>query len=613
MSEIEGTATILAVSLSASSGLLGAACFETSSGTLSVCEDTPDVCFDAAAKLIHQTAPTTVLVNARSGAAFVSFAQTLLGNRCETRPSKDFAYKVARARFASADLSGLASRALPVFAFAQTHNENTKNELFLESVASLENVLMVGCVGALLLHLAGDHEIRRIEALKLDSFMTLNKDAMTSLNIFSDQKHPNMFSSDNKEGLSLFGLMNLTRSPLGKSLLTKWFLSPSIDLAVIESRQAAVRALLLPRNRDAVDVCKECLAFVSNIPRICIKLSKKLGFPEWQSLLKFAFYALKMRTIATTFDAVLLQDVVAHINRVIDFELSSAESKVVVKLGVDQELDELKHLYEGLDDLLSEVATETARSVPPQFVDGLNVVYFPQLGYLITVALQSHMTTKESFEIQGLLFQFCTTKHVFYKSDRMYEMDESMGDLHSIIADKEMAILQTLQDDVARHASLLTDISAVCAELDCLIAFADCAERYHLVCPEMVDSPNVLEIQQGRHPLYEQCMDSFIGNDTHFGDHTTTVSTDSNASMDEDDDSMRPNNASHHRSDSIDSLDDSSRAPRVVVLTGPNFSGKSVYLKQVGLIVFMAHLGSFVSAGAARVGVTDRIMTRVQA
>ncbi|ORY41873.1 P-loop containing nucleoside triphosphate hydrolase protein, partial [Rhizoclosmatium globosum] len=278
----------------------------------------------------------------------------------------------------------------------------------------------------------------------------------------------------------------------------------------------------------------------------------------------------------------------------IDFDSGGTDCNIVVKHGVDEDLDEMRHLYDGK--ALSTVAREIAETIPDDFSDSLNVIYFPQLGYLITVPLQSHMTSQESFIIPGLDFQFCTQKTVFYKSEQMYQMDESIGDLHSIIADKEIALIQGLQDSVSKYSPMLIDVSSVCAELDCLLALAEAAKKYDFVCPEMVDS-DVLEIVEGRHPLYEQCMDSFIGNDVSFG----TASDNGTSMMD-----GGGSNATNMSVDGEDSL-------RVMLLTGPNYSGKSVYLKQVGLIVFMAHLGSYVPAKRATIGVTDRIITRIQA
>ncbi|KAJ3031736.1 UNVERIFIED_CONTAM: MutS protein msh5 [Siphonaria sp. JEL0065] len=575
---------ILALSYS-SKGLLGAASFDFNGGVLKVMEDVRENSggFDAARDVLHQISPSKVIVNARSGDAFVEFVKSC---GVEVRPSTDFAYKTSRNRF-------IAMKLHPDFFSINRFNTNdqvffdgaqdtdkTSMALFLEGIASLNNELMVGCVGALLLYFAksqtgigsnddenqagdneGRYQVRAIEAFRMNTFMNLNQDALYSLNIFCDEKHPNMFSSNNKEGLSLFGLLNMTRSGLGKALLNLWFLRPSIDIQVIQSRQEAIKQILLSKNEDRVD-------------------------------------------IRQTFDPNALQQVGCQINNVIDFEASSTETNIVVKLGIDQELDELKRLFDGMDDLLSNVAHEVAKTIPDNLSDWLNVIYFPQLGYLITIPLQSHMTSQESFIIPGLDFQFCTAKTVFYKSEQMYEMDETMGDVHSIIADKEIAIIQGLQSSISQYAAVLTAVSQITAELDCLLALAESARKYHFVCPRIMDGDDVLEIVDGRHPLYEQCMESFIGNYTGLG--CSDSSNERGGSSDVGSSAMDGNESSGETSGGSNAL-------RVMLLTGPNFSGKSVYLKQVGLIVFMAHIGSFVPAKSATIGITDRIITRIQA
>ena len=116
------------------------------------------------------------------------------------------------------------------------------------------------------------------------------------------------------------------------------------------------------------------------------------------------------------------------------------------------------------------------------------------------------------------------------------------------------------------------------ATLDCLVAFADCARRYDWVYPEMTDE-NVLEIEDGRHPLLEKLVTTVVPNSTRLA---------GKASL--------PNNAAD---------------PSLILLTGANFSGKSIYMKQIALVVFLAHIGSFVPARSAKVGVTDRILLRM--
>lgn len=163
-------------------------------------------------------------------------------------------------------------------------------------------------------------------------------------------------------------------------------------------------------------------------------------------------------------------------------------------------------------------------------------------------------------------------------------------DLHSIAdtaADKEIEIVHELGVEVLEQEKALATASDLCGDLDSLLALALGADKYKLVAPQMT-SANVLHIQAGRHPLQELVVPSFIANDAlllgGLGDEQ------------------------EDRSIVTDTMRD---IPSVMVLTGPNHSGKSVYLKQVALIVFLAHIGSFVPADQACIGLTDRLLTRM--
>lgn len=155
------------------------------------------------------------------------------------------------------------------------------------------------------------------------------------------------------------------------------------------------------------------------------------------------------------------------------------------------------------------------------------------------------------------------------------------------ITDKEIDIVHELGVEILEHEKALATASDLCGELDSLVAFALGAVKYKFTAPQMTTA-NIIHIQGGRHPLQELVVPSFVANDTLL----------SGGLGDEQDD----------RSIITDQMRD---LPSVMVMTGPNHSGKSVYLKQVALIVFLAHIGSFVPADEACIGLTDRLLTRI--
>ncbi|CAN1149462.1 DNA mismatch repair protein MSH5 [Linum perenne] len=157
------------------------------------------------------------------------------------------------------------------------------------------------------------------------------------------------------------------------------------------------------------------------------------------------------------------------------------------------------------------------------------------------------------------------TKRFFYRTSKTRELDELLGDIYHKILDMERAITRDLVSHILQFSAHLLKAIDFVAELDCLLSLALVARQNNYVRPVLTEDP-LIDIQNGRHVLQEMTVDTFIPNDTKI-------------------------------------VDDG----RVHVITGPNYSGKSIYIKQVALIVFLSHIGSFVPADAATVGLTDRI------
>ncbi|KAF8986222.1 histidine kinase osmosensor [Entomortierella lignicola] len=170
---------------------------------------------------------------------------------------------------------------------------------------------------------------------------------------------------------------------------------------------------------------------------------------------------------------------------------------------------------------------------------------------------------------------------------------------------REIDILQGLQERILEYSHMLIACSDLCAELDVLVSLAQVARLRNYRRPTLTEE-NVLHIVNGRHPLQELVVDSFVPNDTHLGEpegsHSSAKADEANSTIA----SHLPNPGTECQSDET--------CPNncVMILSGANSSGKSVYLKQVALITYMAHIGSFVPADSAVIGLTDKILTRLQ-
>ncbi|KAF3171553.1 MutS protein msh5 [Orbilia oligospora] len=529
--------------------------------------------------------------------------------------------------------------------------------LRLESYIDTEgNYVSVGCAGAVLLNVRrrraiqnphievspDEYGVSRLKLWTMENTMFLNADTMTSLQIFSDESHPSFHKQGphgrGKEGLSLFGIVNTTRTPQGYQCLKQMFLRPSLDSAVITSRYNAIKTLIRPDNSNAVGGIHKSLKKIPDIRKILIMLKKggessgngMLGDVEfgakkkarststrtWNSLLHFVYNTVKIRNyvaemlgtpdievfrkIADAFEILHLQNVGKMISDTVDFEESQYQGRVCVKPGVDSDLDAIKYTYNSFDYMLGDVAKEIMNQLPPEIKTtglNLNVVYYPQLGYLICIPLGPdkepvYSGSNDEDDIMNKWdWMFSTAHSAYFKSQRTRDLEENLGDIFGAICDKEIDILHELQERVMKYKDLLTSISSICGELDSILSLAQAAMTYHWTRP-LITEGNIIRIHKGRHPLQELCVAAFIPNDTDLeggGGENSDL-----------------NNPLHSP------LDNDQASKSMMIVTGPNYSGKSVYLKQVALIVYMAHIGCYVPAEHATIGLTDAILTRIQ-
>ncbi|KAJ9201270.1 hypothetical protein DTO164E3_3577 [Paecilomyces variotii] len=469
--------------------------------------------------------------------------------------------------------------------------------LRLTGCIDLENTISVGCAGAVLTYLQrrkateylpSDPEVNRLSVRSIEMFtlkgtMFINIDTLSSLQILQSESHPNAFnqgpgrtSSGSKEGLSIYGLFHhLARTPQGKARLRQLFLRPSIDLDTINSRQRFITVSVRPDNSPALEKMVSALKKIKNLHPVMINLRKGVSVGGG-----------KVTGFKTTVWATLLA---------VDIDSSEEQHRTVVKPGIDRELDTLKDRYNGLDSLLKQVAIDVAMTVPEELDIDVNVIYFPQLGFNIAIPLTEDGIASYNGDEEEWEQMFVTENRAYFKDFRMREMDAKLGDIYGLICEKEIEIVYELAQKVLHFEQALLKASDICGELDSLLAMAQGAILYKLVCPRMRNE-NVIKVKGGRHLLQELTVPSYVPNDTFIigGSGNNNELSEINAPSLE---------ATHSR--------EVYQGPSMLLLTGPNYSGKSVYMKQVALIVYLAHIGSFVPAESAEIGITDKILTRV--
>lgn len=462
----------------------------------------------------------------------------------------------------------------------------------------------------------------------------VNADTLHSLQIVETESHPNSHnqgpnnSKGSKEGFSVYGLFHhLASTPQGRYQLRRCFLRPSINIDTINERLDTISAFSLPSNSTALQEVSSSLKKIKNI-RVILKNLRKgarggasrargqpSGVPIWTQLVDFTLACLDIRDtiremhhvehvaivhkIHERFNGRCLAAVGDAIAKIIDFDESRTAGKVVVLPGVNLDLDGLKREYHGLDSWLFEVAKHINKLLPPDYpvLQPLDVGYYPRIGYVIQIderfaeELKSHFTSigrpwKHMFTAQGF---------EFFKSAEMDEMDEKFGDLWYRFTELEIDIVHHLSEKILEYEDMLAEMSDICGELDSLIALTLGSLQHRLVRPH-VTSEKTIHIQDGRHLLQELSVPAFVPNDTHI--RAGQLTTENNL-----------NRNDEHDSTLVDSH--AEEPPSMLVITGPNYSGKSVYMKQVAVIVYMAHVGIFVPAEYAKIGLTDKILTRV--
>ncbi|TWU73973.1 MutS protein msh5 [Metarhizium rileyi] len=464
-----------------------------------------------------------------------------------------------------------------------------------------KNRVSLGCAGAVVSELRrkgivdinltpGPTPSRQIsiKTFNLASFVALGPETLQALQIIRSELHPNSQywggrgqKQDQKESLSIYGLFqDHSHTPQGRAKLYRLVLHPVSNITIIRNRQQAIALFLLPQNAARTRQITEVIRGIRDAKVYALELRDLIIGLTDDSNHHF------IRTTIPKFNRESLLAVGELISNNIDFEQSEYRGRPTVRLGLDIDLDRLRRDYDGMHSFLKEMFESTIQKVPQWAVSCIrSCIFLPQLGFFVAIELDSS-TGKGKYHSNWPVDDhweqiFVADNSVYYKNDNMRHLDEQLGDVYCEIADREVEILHALSQEVLKFSEPLSLASDTCGDVNVILALGLTAEKYKWTVPVLTTKGNILNIRKGRHPLQELVVPCFIPNDCHLG------------SGDLSNDELCQNQAS------------------CMIVTGPNQSGKSVFLKQVGLIVYLAHIGSFVPAEVAVIGVTDRILTRI--
>jgi DNA mismatch repair protein MutS len=374
---------------------------------------------------------------------------------------------------------------------------------------------------------------------------------------------------------TLLGVLDAALTPMGGRLLRRWLLAPLVHMDPLLARQAAVAELvddptLLARLRAVLSPVRDLERLASKVgagraaPRELLAMGESLErIPPLRDALAEAAAAL-LRHLADGMDP--LEDVRDLVARGIDPDapVQVAEGGYI-RAGFDPELDELRAVRDGAVEWIARLqATERERTGIGSLKVGFNRVF----GYYIEITRSNLERVPSDYHRKQTL-----ANAERFITPELKEWEEKVLGAEERIAALEARLLSELRGRIAQEVRRIQELSGRVAAVDVLAAFAQVAVARGYARPEL-DTGFALSIRGGRHPVVETMMprEQFIPNYVH----------------------LEP-------------------SARVMILTGPNMAGKSTVLRQVGLIVLMAQIGSFVPADEARIGLVDRIFTRVGA
>lgn len=386
-----------------------------------------------------------------------------------------------------------------------------------------------------------------------------------------------LLHSNNANAKTLFDIIDRTTSPMGGRLLRRWLSLPLKNKEQINSRYDIVEFFV--KNHDLIDVFQDVIRQVGDLERLVSKVSLLRVNPrELYQLAKAIDHIEALKTLCVDSEYTALQSFAEQLNvcdsirqrikKVLKADAPALMSKGnYINDGVDEELDSLRSLSRSGKDYLVSIQK---REVEATGISSLKVGYNNVFGYYLEVTnMHKDKVPSEWVRKQTL------ANAERYITEELKEYEQKILGAEDKIQVIEERLYYELVNATCEFVAPIQLDASLIAKIDCLVSFAAVAVKHNYVRP-LIDDSYVIDIKEGRHPVIEQMMplgEQYISNDVY--------------------------------------LDREKQ--QIIIITGPNMSGKSALLRQTALIVLLAQIGCFVPASSARIGLVDKIFTRVGA
>lgn len=477
-----------------------------------------------------------------------------------------------------------------------------ERKIFIDSVFPMGQDQFAIALSNLLRYLRENHLKWRQCFLNLDKNLIISNvvvfhpetqvivDEMTfqALSIFSNVYHPSSFKVQVRhDGLSLFNFLNECQSSVGVKELKAMLRQPTRDMDELNLRFATIHWCLTPANYEHVKTLIGHLKNVLGVGSIVSRINLTLGrSTDWKSLKKTVMHIYQISEMCAAFsedstrstlvgeiadfakDNFSIKGVLYAIDKIVDLEGMEEKQRFTVKPGQNTSIDGKKEMIEELTINFMNMELDASLAHLRADSNAFQYVHYPEVGFVIATELKVDDLNAQFMQENDIELVLTTTEASYLRTPNCETLNKQYELLLTELIEVEMGVFKHLMTYIRENLADLTALIKLCAKLDVLISFASISALRKFVKPT-ITMDKKMEIVNGVHPLVNLIRE--------YVPSTTIVD---NQSL-------------------------------INIITAPNASGKSVYLKQVALIAFMAHIGMFVPAESCTVPLLHSIYTRM--